>query len=117
MSVTGDQLHSLVTNFAHFHAFSSSHLYLVRGDGLILYSSGEKRQGETQSVGALLGGLWQAAEALSGQASLASLKKSTLETAPFHLSFGSSSSGLFALPLTLGGENYFIAVIFNDVTK
>ncbi len=109
MSLANDQLHSVIKNFSHLDVFLKSSLYLVRRDGLVLYSSGSERKEETQSIGALLGGLWQAAEALSGF-----VPDAKLDREPFRLSFDSSSKGIFVLPLVLGKEDYFISVIFNE---
>ena len=77
-------------------------LYLIRRDGSIVYTDGDSK--DTQTVGALISGAWQATMEI--------LKKK--ESAGFRFSFGSSSSGIYVLSLVLGGEVMYLASMFEN---
>ena len=113
-----EKLHSLIADFSYLDAFSDSSLYLVRKDGLIFYSleNDQKNEKETQSIGVLLGGAWQAASALADLVGKDE-KAKKIDSQPLRLSFDSSSKGLFILPLSLGGEDYFISIIFQETVN
>ena len=65
MFLARDQLHSTITNFPCLTDFSHSNLYLVKKDGLVVYHLGNENKNRIQTIGILLGNLWQTAEALS----------------------------------------------------
>ena len=109
MNLTKDQLRSAITSFPYLADFSHSNLYLISKDGLVAYHLGSASENSIQSIGVLLGNLWQTAETLSKF-----IPQENLNTEPFRLSFGSSSRGIFVLHLMLGGEDYFLSTIFSN---
>ena len=107
MPAAGDQIQSLISGFEHIGDFSGSRLYVVRRDGLLVYSSGEEDEAAGRSAGALLGGLWQAALALAEL-----LPRAGEDEGPWRLGFGASSWGILLLPLDLGGEGHVLCLAF-----
>lgn len=82
-------------------------IVLLRSDGIHIYSNVES-QFETSSIGALVSGLWHAAQSLSA---MTNTKTSEDE---FRLSFDTSLDGLHVLPLKIMGEIYFLCAIFSS---
>ena len=60
----------------------------------------------------MIGGLWQAAKALS-----LFIPGERRKEDVFRLSLDASSKGVFVFPLSLNGEDYSIALIFNDTVN
>lgn len=81
-------------------------LSFVREDGIILYSN-FPNEIESKSIGALVGGVWQAARSLASFAS----KQDVLD---FRLSYDTSSDGIAIYPLSHGGQYYFLCGIYKD---
>ena len=88
----------------------SDRIIVLRSDGIKVYSNFENDT-EAASIGALVSGLWQAAETL---ASMDNNKKDYLD---FRLGFDSSSDGLYVLPLTVLGSTYYICAIYKDASN
>ena len=109
MFLVKDQLHSAITNFPYLADFSHSNLYLVRKDGLVVYHFGNENENSIQSIGVLLGNLWQTAETLS-----AFIPQEKFNQESFRLSFDSSSRGIFVFRLILGRKDYFLSTIFSN---
>ena len=82
-------------------------LVVLRSDGINIYSNIEDRF-EASSIGALVSGLWQAAESLS------SLLKSNHDYYDFRLGFDTSSDGLYVLPFKMMGKTFYICSIYKD---
>lgn len=85
-------------------------LVVMRHDGINVYSNCND-QFEASSIGALVSGLWQAAESLS------SLLKNTNEFYEFRLGFDTTSDGLYVLPLTIMDSTYYICAIYKDTNN
>lgn len=85
----------------------ANRLVVIRHDGINIYSNVDN-QFEASSIGALVSGLWQAAESLS------SLLKNNNEFFEFRLGFDTSSDGLYVLPFTIMDSTYYICAIYND---
>lgn len=81
-------------------------LFFVRNDGISIYDSGH--DSSTQAVGALTGGLWQAAESL--------MKMIDASSGPmeFRLGFDTSSQGVMIVPVNYHGTLYFLGAIYHQ---
>lgn len=84
-------------------------VFVCRQDGVILY----KRDGiglsvSHASVGALLGGVWQAAS------TLASFLPENEKKEIFRLSFDTSSTGVYILPFQMKKDDYYLGLLYND---
>jgi len=81
-------------------------VFLCRNDGILIYAKEHPQfKAHGQAIGALLGGVWQAAQALSGFMP----EESNAET--FRLSFDTSSKGIYVLPLKLGDTEYYLSIL------
>lgn len=82
--------------------------FLIRLDGVVLYHNNNDviTSSAKSSIGALLGGVWQASRALSEF-----IPNKENEEA-FRLSFDSSSQGIYVLPINLFGEKFFLGLIY-----
>ena len=85
----------------------SDKMVVMRHDGINIFSNLDN-EAEAASIGALVSGLWQAAE------SLATMLKSNNDFLEFRLSFDTSSDGLYVLPLTVLDSTYYICSIYKD---
>ena len=88
----------------------SEKLVVIRQDGISIYSNIENEL-EAASVGALIGGVWQAAQALS------ELTKKGLDHTHYRLGFDTSSDGLYILPLTIMNDTYYLGGIYTDTNN
>lgn len=79
-------------------------LLFLRTDGIVLYQQGMK---EVLHLGALISGLWQAAQSLS------TALPATQESG-YRLSFDTSEQGLYVLPVEIKGSQYFLAGLYHD---
>lgn len=84
----------------------NARLFFVRNDGISIYDSGH--DSSTQAVGALTGGLWQAAESL--------MKMIDASSGPmeFRLGFDTSSQGVMIVPVNFQGTLYFLGAIYHQ---
>ena len=81
--------------------------FLCRHDGVILYcKNGPKVALEEASLGALVGGVWQAADALTA------FVPSNQEKDEFRLSFDTSSEGIYVLPAGFKDQEYYLGLIY-----
>ncbi len=88
----------------------NNQLFLCRSDGVILYQSTQMSNNlDAHSIGALIGGVWQAAKSLSGFIPGAAPSKDG-----YRLSFDTSSQGVYILPFSLGTEEYYLGSIYKD---
>ena len=87
-------------------------IFVCRTDGVLLYAkdvSGTKSKGQDNAaVGALIGGLWQAAQALM---TFIPGKNSSEE---FRLSFDTSSQGVYVLPFKTENKEYYLGILYFD---
>ncbi len=82
--------------------------FLIRQDGVILYQNKKNLKINAHSVGALLGGVWQASSALT---EFIPGKKRELE---FRLSFDTSSEGIYIVPVDFEAEKLYLGLIYYD---
>lgn len=99
------------TEVADVTHLKNSSLFLCRSDGVPLYVKNELSSDfDSSTVGALLGGVWQAARAM------ASFIPSSDEEDVFRLSFDTSNKGIYIVPITLGTDEVYLGMIyFNEV--
>jgi hypothetical protein len=83
---------------------------VVRNDGIVLFSNSDNFN-ESSSIGALVSGLWQAAQSLN---SIVSDRSEILE---FRLSFDTSDQGIYILPFNINKKEFYICAIYNDVNN
>lgn len=83
---------------------------VVRNDGVVVFANTENFN-ESYSIGALVGGLWQAAEALNSMVSKES------EVFEFRLSFDTSEQGIYVLPLQVKDNTYYICAIYKEINN
>ncbi len=81
-------------------------LFVTREDGITIYDSIQNKT--TNSVSALVSGLWQASEALMA------LVHPQEQVIDYRLGFDNSSNGLMLFPFTLSGKKYFLGCIYQD---
>lgn len=83
--------------------------FLIRQDGVVLYHNNNLGNHLSKSsIGALLGGVWQASKALSD------FIPSKKEDEIFRLSFDTSSQGIYILPIKVYDEELFLGLIYFD---
>lgn len=92
-----------------FHMLADK-MAIVRNDGIVLYSNAEDFE-ESSSIGALVGGLWQAAQSLN---SIVSDESDILD---FRLSFDTSNKGIYILPFNINKKDFYICGIYSDVNN
>jgi len=84
-------------------------LFVCRNDGVILYQNTDRDNNlDSHSIGALIGGVWQAAKSLSDFIPGPDLKDG------YRLSFDTSSQGVYILPFSLNGIEYYLGAIYKD---
>jgi hypothetical protein len=95
------------TEVADVTHLRNSSLFLCRSDGVPLYVKNElSSEFDSSSVGALLGGVWQAARAM------ASFIPSSNDEDVFRLSFDTSDKGIYIVPIKLGNEEVYLGMIY-----
>ena len=102
-------LNLLVKKFFEENEYNkiAERLVVLRHDGINVYSN-MPDQFEAASIGALVSGVWQAAESLS------SMLKQQNEFFDFRLGFDTSSDGLYVLPFTILDQTYYLCAIYRD---
>lgn len=85
------------------------YLFLIRQDGVVLYHNKNINDSTHKaSIGALLGGVWQASKALAG------FIPNESATDVFRLSFDTSSRGVYILPVYFHDEEFYLGLIYHD---
>ena len=107
-----DSFPKLVNDFfvdvADISQLRNSSLFLCRADGVPLYSNNSLGKDVSEaSVGALLGGVWQAARALASF-----IPDNEDNEDIFRLSFDTSSRGLYIVPTPINGEEFYLGLIY-----
>lgn len=83
--------------------------FLIRYDGVVLYHNNNLANSLSKSsIGALLGGVWQAARALADFIPREESREA------YRLSFDTSSQGVYVLPITVGAEELYLGLIYHD---
>ncbi|MGZ3787472.1 MAG: hypothetical protein ACXVLQ_03055 [Bacteriovorax sp.] len=83
--------------------------FLIRHDGVVLYHNGNLADSLSKSsIGALLGGVWQAANALAGFIPKEAAKEG------YRLSFDTSAQGVYIVPIAVGSEEFYLGLIYHD---
>lgn len=83
--------------------------FLIRYDGVVLYHNNNLANSLSKSsIGALLGGVWQAAKALADFIPKEEAKEG------YRLSFDTSSQGVYIVPITVGSEELYLGLIYHD---
>jgi hypothetical protein len=102
-------LNVLVKQFFNENNYNqlADRIAIVRPDGNIIYSNA-KDSLESSSIGALVSGVWQAAESLN------SIITNESQTYDFRLAFDTTENGLYILPIQIMGESYYVCSIFKD---
>ncbi len=106
INVDSNEVDNLLDNVGRASGHS---IFVCRNDGILLYSNEKKiSQNDQKSMGALVSGVWQAAEALS--TFLPNYKNEDV----YRLGFDTSSQGIYVLPLNIKQSTYYLGVIFYD---
>jgi len=102
-------LNLLVKQFFNENEYNkiANRLLVVRHDGINVYSNFDN-EFEASSIGALVSGIWQAAESLS------SLLKNDNEFFEFRLGFDTSSDGLYILPVNILNSSFYVCAIYSE---
>lgn len=83
--------------------------FMIRQDGVVLYHNNNMSSNNSRaSIGALLGGVWQASRAL------ADFIPKENKNEVFRLSFDTSSQGVYIVPITVKDEELFLGLIYHD---
>lgn len=83
--------------------------FLIRYDGVVLYHNNNLANSLSKSsIGALLGGVWQAARALADFIPKEEGKEA------YRLSFDTSSQGVYIVPISVGPEELYLGLIYHD---
>ena len=89
--------------------------FLIRQDGVVLYHNNNLGNSLSKSsIGALLGGVWQASRALADFIPKKNEKSNNHEEEIFRLSFDTSSQGIYILPIKIYNEELFLGLIYFD---
>jgi len=82
--------------------------FLIRHDGVVLYHNNNLGNPLSKSsIGALLGGVWQAARELANF-----IPKEESEEG-YRLSFDTSSQGVYVVPIVVGSEELYLGLIYH----
>lgn len=82
--------------------------FLIRYDGVVLYHNNNLADSLSKSsIGALLGGVWQAAKALANFIPEEEAKEG------YRLSFDTSSQGVYIVPINVGIEELYLGLIYH----
>ena len=96
-------------NIADTTRLDSVGMFLCRMDGVVLFSeTGNMREEDVTHIGALLGGVWQAASALA-----AFMPNNNLQD-QFRLSFDTASRGIYILPVEHEEKVYYMGFTYQD---
>lgn len=83
--------------------------FLIRHDGVVLYHNNNLANSLSKSsIGALLGGVWQAARALASFIPKEESKEG------YRLSFDTASQGVYIVPISVGEEELYLGLIYHD---
>lgn len=87
--------------------------FLIRHDGVVLYHNQNIDNSLSQSsIGALLGGVWQAARALA--AFIPEGKDKSENEDGYRLSFDTASQGVYVVPIKIYSEEFYLGLIYHS---
>lgn len=89
-------------------AFDTESIVLLRTDGIPLYAKITHKRFDANTIGALTSGLWQAASTLGSQC----VEDKTSE---FRLSFDTSGSGIYILPIKFNDEELYLCALYENL--
>jgi hypothetical protein len=90
---------------------NSYSFFLIRHDGVVLYhNDNSANQLSKSSIGALLGGVWQAAHALASFIPQSPEKNQTDNV--YRLSFDTASQGVYVVPAKVYNEEFYLGLIY-----
>ena len=108
-SEIGKKINVFLSQETRTSEFIRSPIFLCRDDGLLVFFNATQiDERNASSIGALVGGAWQAA------ASLSEFIPHNKDDLGFRLSFDTSSRGLYVLPVLIEDREYYLGIIFND---
>jgi hypothetical protein len=82
--------------------------FMIRYDGVVLYHNSKLASNSKSSIGALLGGVWQAAKAL------AEFIPKDKQSEGYRLSFDTSEQGVYIVPIGNKHEELYLGLIYHD---
>lgn len=89
-------------------AFDTESIVLLRPDGIALYSKITHKKMDANTIGALASGLWQAASTLGSNC----VEHKNHE---FRLSFDTSGSGIYILPIKFNDEEFYLCALYENL--
>ena len=96
-------------------AMNNFSVFVCRQDGQLVYNQDHMNMGvEKSSIGALLGGVWQAATTLASFIPNADENENQIEQNIFRLSFDTSRKGIYILPFMHDNEKYSLGLLYKD---
>ena len=82
--------------------------FLIRHDGVVLYHNDNVETSLSKSsIGALLGGVWQAANALASF-----IPKGSQNEEVYRFSFDTASQGIYVVPAKVYNEEFYLGLIY-----
>ncbi len=110
-----DQLLKKIRSFFSDENWPTASFFVCRQDGVLLHAQRSKAHAmsssDEQSVGVLMGGVWQAACALMN------LLPQKSRDDFFRLSFDTTDKGVYLLPVTIGGRDFYLGTVFANETN
>ena len=104
-----EHVSKFLSESSQFKKIDKHILHLCRVDGILVFSTDKSKSIEDQaSVGALIGGVWQAAETRS------SFIPGFCEKDVYRFSFDTSSRGIYIYPIAVGTVKYYLSLTFAD---
>ena len=106
-------INSFLDEYLEKGAMNNFSVFVCRQDGHLVYNRDHMNMGVEQSaIGALLGGVWQAASTLASF--IPNAEENEPEQNVFRLSFDTSSKGIYILPFLHDGEKYSLGLLYKD---
>ncbi len=105
--IPGDSFKNFFGKYKGQIDYSRVSLFVCRADGVMLHSFSSVGHNQVASIGALLAGVWQAAQALSD------FIPNRRKEVEFRLGFDSSAEGVYILPLSVENQPLYLAAIYH----
>jgi hypothetical protein len=107
MSTLNEKIYTVIKSFRGIDRIMGCDFFIFSRDGIIVYRNLSDEIKGAQELGALSGGLCQAAVQLATLYKLNGAEE-------FKLDFSSSSNGLFILPIPVGDNEYFLINFYRE---